>query len=109
MKIFNNLDEVTANEIVPGFHAKMFHMEGITVMHVDVKAGSELPEHHHVHEQVSNVISGDFEFTINGEKRLCKPGDVATIPSNVPHSGKALTDCKIIDVFQPVREDYRTE
>jgi hypothetical protein len=25
----------------------------------------------------------------------------------VPHSGKALTKCYIIDPFYPVREDYR--
>lgn len=26
---------------------------------------------------------------------------------HVPHSGRALTDCRVIDVFYPVREDYR--
>ena len=28
------------------------------------------------------------------------------LPSNVPHSGRAITDVKVIDVFQPVREDF---
>jgi quercetin dioxygenase-like cupin family protein len=36
-----------------------------------------------------------------------KPGEVAVIASNVPHSGKALTKCYIIEAFHPVREDYR--
>jgi hypothetical protein len=34
------------------------------------------------------------------------PGSVGIIPPNAVHSGRALTDCKILDVFSPVREDY---
>jgi quercetin dioxygenase-like cupin family protein len=30
------------------------------------------------------------------------------IPSNTPHSAIAKADCKAIDVFSPVREDYKT-
>jgi hypothetical protein len=26
---------------------------------------------------------------------------------NVVHSGKAVTDCRVVDVFHPVREDFR--
>ena len=35
------------------------------------------------------------------------PGTVALIPSGVRHSGRAVTDCQLLDVFHPVREDYR--
>jgi hypothetical protein len=34
------------------------------------------------------------------------PGQVVAIPSNVPHSGHAVSRCRILDVFQPVREHY---
>jgi len=35
-----------------------------------------------------------------------KAGDIAVIPSNAIHSGQAITDCQLLDVFSPVREDY---
>jgi quercetin dioxygenase-like cupin family protein len=107
MSYFKQLDDVSSREILPGFHGKLLHGEKVTVVNWEIRAGSELPHHHHIHEQVSYVISGEFEMTIGEETRTCRAGDVAVIPSNVPHSGKALTDCVIFDVFQPVREEYK--
>ncbi len=46
-------------------------------------------------------------MTLDGEVRQLEAGTVAVIPSNVKHSGLALSDCKITDVFYPVREDYK--
>ena len=34
-------------------------------------------------------------------------GEVAVIPSGAVHSGRALTQCRFLDVFHPVREDYK--
>jgi len=55
-----------------------------------------------------SVISGQLEFTINGEVKILGPGEGAVIPSMVPHGAKAVTNCYIIDTFSPVREDYKT-
>ena len=54
-----------------------------------------------------HVIDGEFEFILNGNKKIYKSGDVVVIPSNIPHSGKALTECRLMDVFSPVREEYK--
>jgi len=85
----------------------MIHTDQLTVMHVTVEAGHALPEHQHPHEQITNVIAGEFEMTVGGVTKTCRAGDSVVIAGNTPHSGKALTDCKIIDVFNPPREDYK--
>jgi quercetin dioxygenase-like cupin family protein len=52
------------------------------------------------------VLEGTFEFTVNGLTKLYKPDDLVVIPPFAPHSGKALTPCKLMDIFSPVREEY---
>jgi quercetin dioxygenase-like cupin family protein len=54
-------------------------------------------------------VEGELEMIIGGEKYLFTPGTVHVIPSNVPHSAYAITDCKVIDAFSPARDDYRFE
>jgi len=46
-------------------------------------------------------------MTCNGITKRYGPGEILTIPSNVEHSGKAITKCKLTDIFCPVREDYK--
>ena len=101
---FPNLPE---HEIVPGFVARFVHSDHMTLAYWNITAGAALPAHAHPHEQIVNVIDGQFEFTLDGEKQILTAGAVVNIPSNVKHSGKAITNCKIIDAFYPVREDYK--
>lgn len=101
------INTITTKEIAPGFQARFIHTENLTLSFVDVEAGAVLPEHSHIHEQISHVIEGEFEMTIAGKTEILKPGNAVVIPSNVVHSGRALTKCKIHDVFCPFREDYK--
>ncbi|MEM9846689.1 MAG: cupin domain-containing protein [Bacteroidota bacterium] len=107
MNYFNQINEIEEKEVLPGFHGRMLHLAGFTIAYWRIEKGSILPAHAHIHEQLSQVTSGEFEMTVDGETQICVAGKVVTIPSQVVHSGKALTDCTIIDVFQPVREDYK--
>ena len=100
------LNQIDAKEILPGFYGKFIHGVSVTMAYWEIEPGSSLPEHNHVHEQVLNMISGEFEFTMNDETRVLKAGDVVVIPSDVPHSGKAVSKCTIIDVFSPSRPEY---
>lgn len=104
---FININDITVKEPFPGFKGQFFHSASMTVAHWNIKAGSAAPVHSHVHEQTVDVISGQLEFTLNGETRILGPGQGCVIPSNVLHGAKAVTDCFVIDTFSPVREDYK--
>ena len=103
---FKNLNDIEKKEIYPGYKAKFIHTENITLAHWTIKKGSFFPEHMHPHEQVLSMLEGKFELTVGFETKILEPGDVAIIPPNVSHSGKALEKTKAIDIFYPYREDY---
>ena len=102
-----NLSEIQEKEFFPGLKGKLVHGDKITWAFWDVEKGAVVPEHSHHHEQIMHVLEGEFEFTLNGIKKIYKNGDVVVIPSNKPHAGKALTKCKLMDIFSPVREEYK--
>ena len=83
------------------------HSENITLAYWNIEAEASLPEHPHPHEQITNVIEGEIELIVDGEARILEPGSVLVVPPDAVHSGKAVTNCRIIDVFYPIREDYR--
>jgi len=103
---FINLEDLNELEIAPGIVGLIVTAESVTGAHFSIAAGSVLPEHSHVHEQVVNVIEGELELTAEGKTNRLVPGTALVLPPNVPHSGKAVTDVKVIDVFHPVREDF---
>lgn len=103
----HNLSQIPARELVPGFQAKFIHTEHVTIGFVDIKSGSRLPEHHHFHEQTTTVLEGKLELTVGGVAHVLEAGQAVVIPSNMPHSALAHSDCKAMDVFSPVREDYK--
>ncbi len=104
---FLNLSELEARDLVPGFKVKFVHSDTMTFAHWDIQEGALLPEHSHPHEQVGNVIKGEFELTIDGVSQILGPGGIGIIPSNAVHSGRGMSRCHVIDVFHPIREDYR--
>jgi quercetin dioxygenase-like cupin family protein len=100
---FLELKDIEVAEPVTGFRARVVNTAGMTVAHWEIDAGAVMPEHHHPNEQVVNVIDGEFELTVGGETRRMGPGSLAVIDPDVPHSGTAITACRIVDAFHPPR------
>ncbi|MCD6179213.1 MAG: cupin domain-containing protein [Bacteroidales bacterium] len=104
---YTDLTEISSKEVLPGFHGKFVHSENMTTAYWDIVAGSEIPEHSHEQEQIVNLIEGEFELIVDGELIKLYSEGVVVIPSNVKHSGKAVSHCKLIDIFHPAREDFK--
>ena len=68
----------------------------------------DIDQHPHIGlSTLTYLLEGEIELTADGTTQVLSAGNVLVIPSNAVHSGKALTACRILDVFYPVREDYR--
>jgi quercetin dioxygenase-like cupin family protein len=104
---FVELSQLPQKEVIPGYQARSIHTGTMTMMYWTVSEGAAMPVHTHVHEQVAHVLKGKFELTVEGETRILEAGTVAVIPPHVPHGGRAITYCELLDVFHPEREDYR--
>lgn len=102
-----SLSDLPVHDVFPGFHGQFVHTDGMTFAYWTVDAGAVLPEHSHPHEQVVNMFEGELEITMGGETHRLRAGDLLAIPGGVPHSGRCLAPTRVLDVFTPVREDYR--
>lgn len=77
------------------------------VSEVTFDRGGIVPRHLHPHEQTGYVVSGAIEFTLGDRAMVLRAGEGYLIPGNVPHSCLAIEDSVAIDVFSPVREEYK--
>ena len=102
-----HIKTILPKELVPGITGYYAHGISMTLGYVEIKAGSNLPAHHHIHEQITYIIEGQLDMMIDGKPCSLTAGMYHVIPSNTIHSAVAFTDCKAIDVFNPVREDYK--
>ncbi len=103
-----HIKDLPSKQLVDGITGYYAHGTNMTFGFVEIKAGSDLPPHQHEHEQITYIIEGQLDMLIGGKPYTLTSGMYFVIPSNTPHGAKAITDCKVIDVFKPVREDYRS-
>jgi quercetin dioxygenase-like cupin family protein len=94
--------------IFPGITGRFVHLVRLTCGEVELAAGAIVQPHQHPHEQVTYVLSGRLQFTVGTETQVLETGMCAVIPSGTTHSGLALTACRVLDVFSPARDDFRS-
>jgi len=71
-----------------------------------LKKGCIVPLHSHVNEQLTYILEGALKFWIDGREIVVRPGQVLTIPPNMPHKAEALEDTVDLDIFHPPLADW---
>jgi quercetin dioxygenase-like cupin family protein len=101
------ITSIPPRTLASGIAGHYAHGDKCTLGLVNLEKGSKVPLHSHPHEQVTYIVKGRLQMVIDGKDCLLEQGMYYVIPSNVMHSAVAVTDCQLIDVFAPVREDYK--
>jgi len=101
---FVDTNSLRVIERLPGWRGRFFHSASMTFSHYNFDRGSSIHEHYHPQEEVYEVIEGEIEVTIDGDRQIARPGTVAIVPANARHSVKALTSGRLIVVDYPLRE-----
>lgn len=96
------------HRIFPGVEILTTAGDGMMISVVTFEPDSVVLEHSHPHEQMGYLLSGRLKFTVGGLTRTLGPGDLWRIPGGVPHHVQAVDGPAVaLDVFHPVRDDYR--
>ncbi len=95
------VNESMSRQIVTG--------EKLMIARIKFKDGFTVPLHTHVHEQVTQLISGKMRFWFGENKEqtmVLEPGDVIVIPSNLPHAAEMIGEVEEVDTWAPPRQDW---
>ena len=102
--------QMAKEEIGPGRRRYLGHTDKLMMVVIDFDDGpsdSPDPPHSHPHEQISYVAAGELIVHIGAESSRLGPGDIYTVPPDVPHTIQLLSKyVRLVDTFTPLREDF---
>lgn len=105
---FVSFANVPDYQLADGVAAKALFGEGAMLNLVELEPRSIVARHSHPHEQLGLILRGSMTLVVEGEDHVLSEMDAYTLPGGVEHEGVAGPDgALVLDVFRPVREDYR--
>jgi quercetin dioxygenase-like cupin family protein len=82
----------------------------VYILHRVLKPGESIGLHTHDGVEMTQVLSGDFQLTVDGENKLYHAGDSFQVPRGIKHDGKnvgtddcALAVTYVLDKGAPMR------
>ena len=105
--MFTFNQDVTPTPCEPGVSRKILcYSPNLMMCEITFEKGAKGNFHSHVHEQITYIAEGSFDFTIAGETKTVRKGDSVYMPSGAEHGVTCLEAGKLVDVFSPMREDF---
>lgn len=102
--------DLKSNEVSKGVKRKILsYSDDLMVCKIDYMKGGVGSLHKHFHSQCSYIISGVYEFEIEGEKKVLKTGDSVYIQPDAMHGCVCIEKGTMLDIFTPQREDFLHE
>ncbi|HSI16307.1 MAG TPA: cupin domain-containing protein, partial [Sphingomonas sp.] len=102
-------DQLEREHVRPGVSRAGFRGQDVLLVMNWLKPGMETRPHSHDCEQVVYVVAGRMRFHIGDETVEVETGGLVRIPPGAVHYGEPIGDEEVLnlDVFAPIREDYR--
>jgi quercetin dioxygenase-like cupin family protein len=105
---FVSFERLKAFQLTRGVTAKALFGEGAMLNLVELEPGGVVPRHSHPHEQLGLMLRGSMTLNVGGTDHRLEEMDGFALPGEVEHEGIAGPEgALVLDVFAPVREDYR--
>jgi quercetin dioxygenase-like cupin family protein len=105
---FVHFDDVRAFELAAGVTGRPLFGAGAMINLIEFKPGAVVPLHSHPHEQLGIVLRGMQGLVVDGVPHELGPMEGYVLPGGIEHSGYCGPEGSlVIDIFQPVREEYR--
>ena len=92
----------------PGMKRQVLaHSDQLMLVRHYFDAGWVGARHRHPHHQLVYVVTGSIRVDVAGRVFDVHAGDSFVVDGGVEHQASALEASEVLDVFTPVREDYR--
>lgn len=108
--IWNFNNEIEAEKCGEGVERKILaYADEMMCVENHFKKGAIGALHHHPHTQITYVVSGEFEFEIDGVKKVVRQGDVLLKRNDIVHGCACLEEGILLDIFNPMRKEFVEE
>jgi quercetin dioxygenase-like cupin family protein len=103
-----DFEQLRRFDLAEGVSARPLFGKGAMINLIEFEPGATVSLHDHPQEQLGIVLRGTHRLVVDGEAHELGPMEGYVIPGGVEHCGYGGPEgALVLDVFNPVREDYR--
>jgi quercetin dioxygenase-like cupin family protein len=107
---FRSFRSLPGFKLADGVTAQALFGDGAMLNLVELEPNAIVARHRHPHEQLGVILRGSMTLVAAGADHVLEEMDAYALPGGVEHEGIAGPEgALVLDVFQPVREDYREQ